>query len=614
MSDTVDKIKERLSVLDVVQQYVKLTRAGKYYKGLSPFTKEKTPSFFVSPDRGLYHCFSTGKGGDMFTFLQEMEGVDFRGSLKMLAEKAGVPLETERPEERDERERLYRALQAATEFFVEQLKSKDDAREYLKNRGLLEETITGWSVGYAPKEWQSLHTFLTGKGFTEIELERAGLIKKQESSESRVPSQELTQNSELGTQNSSAPKVRTYDRFRGRIMFPIRDITGRVIAFSGRIFPEESDPPKTSQSDVRPTAATQQFRQAKYLNSPETPVFEKSRVFYGLDQAREGIRTLKAALLVEGQIDLLMAHQSGYRNAVATSGTAFTDAHAGIIKRYTPNLLLAYDGDSAGISAAGRAAGVALRLGLDVKVAKLPPGKDPADILKEDKELFRSSIKGALHVVDFYLAHLADAKYDQRTFRLEVTRTVLPYVAMIPQRVDQAHFVARVADVLGVPADAVSAELKKVQSPQADTSPGESRFRALNSELTRAEPFLSRADIIARIVLGLTLLFTEKGDERAVVAKKSLIEAFGDEKVREMLEPSDNTRAALFEADLFLERNQGGVEQEALMSLYEALKSECHHEKYRETLVLLRAAETAHDTEEIEALMKRLNELAPTLK
>lgn len=582
MSDTVDKIKERLSVLDVVQQYVKLTRAGKYYKGLSPFTKEKTPSFFVSPDRGLYHCFSTGKGGDMFTFLEEMEGVDFRGSLKMLAEKAGVPLETERPEERDERERLYAALQAATDFFVEQLKNKGDAREYLKNRGLLEETITGWSVGYAPKEWQSLHTFLTGKGFTEVELERAGLIKKSGGDD------------EVKTSDVS---VRYYDRFRGRIMFPIRDITGRVIAFSGRIFEDDALHP-----------------QAKYLNSPETPVFEKSRVFYGLDQAREGIRTLKAALLVEGQIDLLMAHQSGYRNTVATSGTAFTDAHAGIIKRYTPNLLLAYDGDSAGISAAGRAAGVALRLGLDVKVAKLPPGKDPADILKEDKELFRSSIKGALHVVDFYLAHLADAKYDQRTFRLEVTRTVLPYVALIPQRVDQAHFVARVADVLGVPADAVSAELKKVQSPQADTSSGESRFRALNSELTRAEPFLSRADIIARIVLGLALLFTEKGDERAAVAKKSLTEAFGDEKVREMLEPSDNTRAALFEADLFLERNQGGVEEEALMSLYEALKSECHHEKYRETLALLRAAETAHDTEETEALMKRLNELAPTLK
>src|SRR6185369_5824744 len=199
-----------------------------------------------------------------------------------------------------------------------------------------------------PNEWQGLHTELTKLGFTEGELERAGLAKKSEEGSGKL-----------------------YDRFRGRIMFPIRDVSGRIIGFSGRIF--EDDP-------VHP--------QAKYLNSPETDVFDKSRALYGIEHAREGIRALGAAILVEGQFDLLMSHQAGYKNTVATSGTAFTERHAELLKRYTPNLLIAYDGDKAGIAAAGRAAAISLRSGMNVKVAKLPPGKDPADLLKESPQVF----------------------------------------------------------------------------------------------------------------------------------------------------------------------------------------------------------------------------------
>ncbi|TAJ15945.1 DNA primase [Patescibacteria group bacterium] len=580
MSDTVEKIKERLSVLDVVGQYVKLTRAGKYYKGLSPFTKEKTPSFFVSPDRGLYHCFSTGKGGDMFTFLQEMEGVDFRGSLKLLAEKAGVPLEFEKPEERDQRERLYAVLDAATEIFVGNRKERKDVTEYLLSRGLTDDTVNQWSVGYANKEWQSLYDSLKKLGFTDTEIKEAGLIKIPESEE----------------QKPDTP-VRFYDRFRGRIMFPIRDISGRVIAFSGRIF--EDDP---------------KHPQAKYLNSPETPVFEKSRVFYGLDKAREGIRTLKSALLVEGQIDLLMAHQSGYKNALATSGTSFTDWHADLIKRYSTNLLIAYDGDSAGVSAAGRASGIALGKGLDIKIVKLPPGKDPADILLKDKELFRGAVKGALHVVDFYLSHIADAKYDQRTFRLEVSRTVLPYIALIPHKIDQAHFVNKIAEVLGVPAEAVQSELKKIRTAEPlELKPNE-HIPLIQKEIAKAEPFLSRADVVIRLAFGLSLLFKERKDDmRTSEAKEALISALGEERFNALSE-SDTDRGALFEADLFLERNEGGREDEALKDLYDALKHECKHEEYRETLAMLRAAEASLDSEEVEKFMKRLNELAPTLQ
>lgn len=584
MSDTVNKIKDRLTIVEVVQQYVKLTRAGKYYKGLSPFTKERTPSFFVSPDRGLYHCFSSGKGGDMFTFLQEMEGVDFRGSLKMLAEKAGIPLEDEKPGERDLREQLYSALASASGFFSETLKEKPEALSYLKTRGLTEETISHWSLGYAPNAWHALRDFLLGKKFDDVLLERAGLVKKQENAEGSVQVAEKTADSRL------------YDRFRGRIMFPIKDISGRVIGFSGRIFEDDEKHP-----------------QAKYLNSPETPVFDKSRVLYGLDKAREGIRELGAALLVEGQLDLLMAHQSGYHNTVATSGTAFTLPHVEIIKRYTQNLLIAYDGDRAGISAAGRAASIALQAGMNVKIVKLPPERDPADILLESKDVFRGAVKSALHVVDFYLAHIADAKYDPRTFRLEVSRTVLPYVAMIPHKIDQAHFIKRVAEVLQVGEDAVMAELKKVDGGQVAPK-DQSVFT--NSKLPTSnasrEPFLSRSDVLERLVYGLFLLFKEKKDAVSTdTALGALKGALGEERTEELLGRSLDTSAALFEADFFLESHADeAIRREAVKEVYEALLKESRHERYREVVALLRVAETAHDGVQTEALMKELNALA----
>lgn len=576
MSDTVQQIKDKISILDVVQPYVKLTRAGKYWKGLSPFTKEKTPSFFVSPDRGLYHCFSTGKGGDMFTFVEEMEGVDFRGALKILAEKAGVEIVASSPGEKNLKERLYATLEAAEKFFVSELPQHPDVLSYVKGRGVLDESLVGWSVGYAPKEWQALHEHLVSVGFTDFEIERAGLAKKPDREDGDV----------------KAEGVRLYDRFRGRIMFPIRDISLRVVGFSGRIF--EDDP-------VHP--------QAKYVNSPETDVFDKSRALYGIDRAREGIRALNSAILVEGQFDLLMAHQAGYKNTVATSGTAFTEKHAELLKRYTPNILICYDGDRAGITAAGRAAAVSLRAGMNVKIAKLPPGKDPADLVKENLPVFKEAIKGALHVVDFYLAHIADAKYDSRTFRLEVSRTVLPYIAMIGNKIDQAHFVKRVADVLQVPEDAVMAEVKKVATPQFVVVERQSKVAL------QPEPFLSRADTVARLLSGLVVVFKEQGDE--VLAKQSeeaLRGALSEGEFSSLFE-GDATRAATFEAEFFLETYP---DREALVlvmaELGETIKKETLHEEYRELISALRAAEISNDPKKAGELLQALNALAPTLK
>ena len=581
MSDTVEQIKDRLSIVDVVGQYVKLTKAGKYHKGLSPFNKEKTPSFYVSPDRGLYHCFSSGKGGDMFTFVEEMEGVDFRGALKMLADKAGVEIVAEPKGQKDRREKIYAALSDAREFFVTTFKKDSEAKKYVTERGLTDETVDLWSVGYAPLDWRATLEYLTEKGHDETIVESSGLAKRPDSED-----QDSVQNKKL------------YDRFRGRIMFPIRDISGRVIGFSGRAFPDQEN-------------------QAKYINSPETAVFEKSRVLYGLDYAKSGIRKYDFAILVEGQFDLLAAYQANYSNTVALSGTAFTETHAQLIRRYTENLVLAFDGDRAGVAASGRSAAIALQAGLNVKVAALPPGEDPADVIRRDVSLWKSAIKEALHVVDFYIAHLKNSGYDERTFKLEVSRVVLPYIAAITNSIDQAHFVSRVADELKVPESAVRDEIDKLKKTTSTQAPSKTvqKEKDVVPESSHYEPFLSRGDTLERLLVGVMQSLHDE-DHTALYEKvnKRLNAILGEERVQSILQSPDESRVSVIEGDLFLEKHDSEGNLGALIDeLLGDLEKEMTRTTYRETVLLLKHAEKEGNTEEAEVLLKKISQLAREL-
>lgn len=591
--DTVEQIKERLSIVDVVMPYVKLTKSGKYYKGLSPFTKEKTPSFFVSPDRGLYHCFSSGKGGDMFTFVQEMEGLDFRGSLALLAEKAGVEIVREPQEKRDVREKIYTALADTASWFEKNLEQEQEAKEYLLKRGLTKETLTTWRVGFAPNEWRALSTHLQGMGYTESILEDAGLIKRPETKENE------------DTKNENATK-RPYDRFRSRIMFPLSDVSGRVVGFSGRAFGGDG------------------VEVAKYLNSPETSVFNKSHVLYGIHFAKEGIRALGSALLVEGQVDLLMAHQAGYRNAVALSGTGFTEDHGKLIKRYTENLLLAFDGDRAGISAAGRAAQVALKLGINVKIATLPSGEDPADLIKRDVALWKKAVKESTHVIDFYITNLKNAGFDERRFKLEVSRVVLPYVALVPNAIDRAHFVSKVAEVLHVPVRAVEIELEKVMrtgrvestSFIKSTAPPSS-LKAVDTTMSQAyEPFLSRGDTLERLLFGVyeALKTDPTQQELSTWLHAGLVSTVGEERLKELAGNSTESRVALIEGDLFLESHQTVRDmRELLGEVLVDLQKEMRRSEYQRVVTELRFAEETGEYEKIETLLKQVSDLAKGL-
>ncbi|MEK7613480.1 MAG: CHC2 zinc finger domain-containing protein [Patescibacteria group bacterium] len=601
--DTVHQIKERLSIVDVVMPYVKLTKSGKYYKGLSPFTKEKTASFFVSPDRGLYHCFSSGKGGDMFTFIEEMEGVDFRGALHTLAEKAGVVVVKEAHGARDLREKVYAALTDANAYFQKQYETHPEVFAYLESRAVKKETAEAWMVGFAPDSWRGLSEHLQSIGHAESVLLDAGLIKRPESNEQPAVSNEQSATSNQQTASSNLPKqaARPYDRFRNRIMFPIHDTSGRVVGFSGRAF---------GSGDALG---------AKYLNSPETSVFNKSRLLYGLHAAKEGIRKYGFAILVEGQFDLLMAHQAGYTNAMALSGTAFTKEHALLIRRYSQNLLIAFDGDRAGIAAAGRAAQVSLPEGLNVKIASFPPGEDPADIIKRDPEAWKLSIKQALPVVDFYLSTIKNSGFDERRFKLEVSRVVLPYIPLIENAIDRAHFTERVASALSVPLRAVEIELEKItkttSSQRSASSNQRTETHSIQTVSAVYEPFLSRSDTLERLLFGVSKSL--EGGEHASLSEhitKALERLLGSERMKEMQSSKDEARVAVIEGDLFLETHEKTLDKAALVDeLLGDFEKELLRTKYREATALLREAEKRNDAAEVERLVGEISVLAKTL-
>lgn len=443
--DTVAEIKDRLSIVEIVSPYVKLTKAGKSLRGLCPFHKEKTPSFHVSPERGSWHCFGCSEGGDGFSFIEKVEGVDFKGALKMLAEKAGVTIEYSRGRgDSSKRDRLHSLMSRAAKWYAHKLPGSA-AEAYAKKRGLSVETVQAWQIGYAPEEWRALLEALTVEGFTVQELLAAGLVKEADG--------------KPGTY---------YDRFRNRLMFPICDSAGRVVAFTGRAL--SADEP------------------AKYLNSPETELYHKSEILFGLHAAKDAIRTRKFTLLVEGQMDVILAHQAGFTNAVALSGTALSERHLSLMKRFSENLMLVLDADAAGLTATARSAALALQGGLRVKAARLPAGKDPADLASEDPKEFTKRIAAAKPIIEFFLAELSERERDAHRLLRAAEGVVLPLLAAIQSPMERDHFMQATARTLGLSSEAVRESIarlpKPMDAPGGTTSVkqgGEKRMSALET-------------------------------------------------------------------------------------------------------------------------------------
>lgn len=423
--DAVSEIKSRLSIEDVVGEYVQLKRAGKNFKGLSPFTNERTPSFVVSPEKQIWHDFSSGRGGDMFSFVEAVEGVDFKTTLELLARKAGVELEqynSSRTSKGPSKDRMLDALQEATTFYSKQLAVNTMAHDYIyKKRGFSESTVQQFQLGYSPDGSRSLTNYLLQKGYTELELKAAGL--------------------------SVVRRTGLSDMFRGRIMVPLHDSFGKVVGFTARLLKDVSGAPK-------------------YINTPATPLYDKSRHIYGLHLAKKAIQEQKKAIIVEGNLDVIASHQVGISNVVATAGTALTEMQLKALGRFTPDIRLAFDQDRAGLEAAERAIPIAGKVKVDLAIITIPSGKDPDELIKQDPALWQQAITDSQPALDWIL-HTYQEKLDLTSAagKRQFTDIALAIVRLLPDSVEQDHYVQRIAVLTSIHPDSLRQKLQVSSEP-----------------------------------------------------------------------------------------------------------------------------------------------------
>ncbi len=581
---TVEEIKARLAIEDLIGSYIKLEKAGKSFKARCPFHHEKTASFFVSPDRGGYYCFGCGAKGDIFSFVEQFEGLDFKGALKILAERTGVPLVFDQAVD-SERDQLFRIMEAAAKYFEGALAQAKEAQEYISSRGVSDKTRTDFRIGWAPLGWRNLYDFLRSQKWSNELIERSGLAKRASD----------------GTGNY-------YDRFRGRVMFPLCDSSGRVIAFSGRILKDDG-------------------QSAKYLNSPDTPLFDKSSVLYGLDKAKSFIRRLDYAILVEGQMDLIMSHQAGIKNTVASSGTALADVEAnrdgvvnnlGLLRRLSGNIIIAFDADTAGRKAAMRAASIALTLGMDVKIADIQGGKDPADLVAHNPEDWKNILRVAKPIVEFELNNVIREVSDPRKIPRAVRERVLPFVVAIGSATDRAYALKLIADRTDLPEAALWDDLAmieaKTQQPagavKSEQGPAKTAsFSATNSDMTSAMTNAARLDMVSRRLIGLLNLI-ERTDAPKAAAYRTKINEIAPGSFDQMVQRSLPILSDLaFEAEAFYgaEPERFDFHMTELITNYQA---DLLNGELVETMAALRAAEKAGDQAVVASLAQKCQELS----
>lgn len=361
-----EEIKQRLNIVDVVGEYVQLKKAGQNYRACCPFHNEKTPSFMVSEDKQIFKCFGCGEGGDVFGFVMKMEGIEFVDALKILAGKAGVELKRQDPKIQSKRNRILETLDLAAKFFNKALTESQEgsiAREYLKKRKIENITQDEFMLGYSPDSWDMLTRFLKKRGYKDEEIVESGLVVRKDSG--------------LGY----------YDRFRGRLMFPIWDIHNNVIGFGGRVLSGDE-------------------KQAKYINSPQGFVYDKSRILYGINKAKQDIRKEDCVIIVEGYTDVIASYETGIKNTVSASGTALTAEQIDLIKRYTNNMILSFDMDAAGDMATKRGIEMAQVKGMNIKILQLPQGKDPDECIREDLKNWQKAVESSQSIMDYYFANI----------------------------------------------------------------------------------------------------------------------------------------------------------------------------------------------------------------
>lgn len=431
MTNPIEEIKNRLDIVEIISSYISLTQAGANWRARCPFHNEKTPSFMVSKEKQIWHCFGCDKGGDLITFVQEYEGLSFGEALRLLAEKANVPLDHRQFSKKVDHNPLYQMSKLATNFYQDKLAGAEEAsvktRKYLADRGVTEASIQKWQLGLAGSAWDELYGYLKNQGFGDEQIFQAGLIVKKKSGLGYV------------------------DRFRQRLMFPIADSQGRAVAF-------------TSRTLANIVFAEEDFG-GKYINSPQTAIYDKSRALYGWHLAKEAIRQKKYLIVVEGNMDAIMAQQAGTINTIAVSGTAMTIEHIKLIKRYANNMILAFDGDAAGSRAAWRSFALGWQEDMNLKILVLNPGEDPAEMIKKDRERWLQAVKDAVPVMDYYFKRIvAGVDLGRADHKKIAVAKLLPIIKFLKSKVEQAHYLQLLSDKLQVPLDILQSDLERVKS------------------------------------------------------------------------------------------------------------------------------------------------------
>lgn len=436
--DAVEDVKSRLAIEDIIGEYVQLKRAGRNFKGLSPFSSEKSPSFIVSPEKQIWHDFSSGKGGNMFSFVMEVEGLTFKEALEHLARKAGIDLEQYRGTSQNNgpsKDRIYQVLDLAAKFYQVQFSKNKMALEYvLTKRKFSKETALEWRLGYSPNNGTALIDFLKTKGFMSEEMKRAGLT----------------------AQRYSDPR----DMFRGRLMIPLQDAQGRVIGFTARLLDDNPNAPK-------------------YINTPQTVLYDKSRHVYGLHLAKEAIRKGGYAVITEGNLDVIASHQAGVKQVVATAGTALTEQHLKALSRFNGDIRLCFDQDKAGLAATERAIPIASKVGVSLSIIDIPSGKDPDELIKQDASIWIKIIEQPKYALDWLI--------DRYSEQLDITSAqgkrqfsdiLLPVVRQLQDKVEQDHYLVSIAAMIGVSRDALeqkasgfAGRTKAVKKPTREIAP-----------------------------------------------------------------------------------------------------------------------------------------------
>ncbi len=559
----VEQIKEKLDIVEFLKGYLTLQSAGRNFKALCPFHREKTPSFMISPDRQSWHCFGCNLGGDIFSFLMRYENLEFAEALKVLAEKVGIELQRISPADYRLFGLLYDLNDAAKEFFKKELKNSDMAMKYLKSRGLKDETINEFEIGFAPTNSEALNLHFLNSGHRPDDVLRAGLAVK----------------TEKGAQ---------FDRFRGRIMFPIWNNLGKIVGFTGRVLPEFD----TGQT-------------GKYMNSPETPIFNKSRIIYGFHKSKEFIRETKSALLVEGQMDMIMAWQSGVKNVVASSGTALTQDHLRSLKRLTDQIIISFDNDEAGLAAGERAIDLAESMDFNVRVAVFKDFKDAAEAAQAGPEKLKEAISQAVPAPKFYFEKYLSktGSYENRE-ALTNLRIVLAKIKNILSPVEQNFWLKELGVLTGVSEKTLSEETEKLTLKNTETP-----ITSTEVDIQAASPTrnFTRWELVSQRFL--SAIFEQGNFESANDAASYLKPEY--RSILEVLKrgekrSSDPNLDRLL--DLVVLRSESVMPNE-VSALKKNLFAEYIKEKRQAITEKIKKAETANNESELESALTELHQI-----